>query len=165
MSTYRNEYCPFCKKPLAVHERSEFFYYNRYVGLPYERCPYCNHIYSTNRKLYSNMTVKEKNSISNCYFFNILSTSFTLYAVIICLSILIASGIFKIDIGNIISYILIFPILPCIFLGYLSAKKEYSSLKKLSIDDFKIDEELKRINMQDNYTEDEDLANLLKKLK
>lgn len=165
MSTYRSEYCPFCKKALTIHQRSEFFDYNRYIGLPYERCPHCNHIYSTNRKLYSEMTVEEKANISSCYFFNIISSSFMIYAVAIFLIILIAEGAFKINIGDIVNYVFITPILPCVFLGYLLAKKNYNSLKEITINDFEIDDELKKINMQNNYEKDEDLTDLLKKLK
>ena len=152
MSTYRNEYCPFCKKALTIHERSEFFDYNRYIGLPYERCPHCNHIYSTNRKLYLDMTDEEKSNLSSCYFFNIISSSFTLYAVAILLIIFIAEGAFKLNIGDIVNYVFITPILPCVFLGYLLAKKNYNSLKRLTINDFEnIDDELKEFNINKKF--------------
>lgn len=165
MSTYRSEYCPFCKKPLIIHKRSEFFDYNRYIGLPYERCPYCNHIYSTNKKLYSKMTIEEKSKISVCYFFNVLSLSFMLYAIVIFIIILVAEEAFNINIGDIVNYVFIPPILPCILLGYLFAKRNYNSLKELTINNFEIDEELKNINTQGTYKEDESLSDLLKKLK
>lgn len=165
MSTYRNEYCPFCKKALTIHERSEFYDYTRYIGLKYERCPYCQKIFSTNRKLYSEMNQQEKSNISSCYFFNIISLSFTIYAVIILILIFICSSIFDVNIGDIVGYIFISPVLPAIVLGYLLSKKNYNILKNLTIDDFKnIDEELKEINLKDKK-EDESLKNLLNKLK
>lgn len=144
MSTYRNTRCPYCGQILSLNERSEFYDYNRYIGLSYERCPNCNKIYSTNKKLYSDMNKNEKSQLSACYFFNIISTSFTLYAISIILLILINS--FVGNIANTISMVFLLPILPCIALGFIISKKNYNYIIKLTINDFNIDLELKNIN-------------------
>lgn len=151
MSTYNYTYCPYCNKLQnnILGVRQEFFYYNKYIGLKYNRCPYCNNIYSTGKKLYFQMSKEEKNKIKLIYPINILATSISLFAIILIITFIISGFIFSNNLGDYINYIFIILgilYIPCFIIAFYSAKREYEDIKKMSVDDFNIDEELKQLN-------------------
>lgn len=176
MSTYRNVYCPFCHKALTIHERSEFFSYNRYIGLKYERCPYCKNIYSTGKKLYNEMNEQERVDLFKFYLFNIVSAMVTLWAVIFVTIMIIDYAISNISTfsfdenGNFIMVLMCLCLIPSMILGFLAAKNNYENVKKITIDNFKeyVDEEVITLNKIKSKIveskEDNQLTELIDKL-
>ncbi len=149
MSTYSYTYCPYCKKMLNF-ERSEFYFYERYIDIEFRRCPRCNKIYKTGKKLYNQMNQQEKNNIKNMYYMNIITTSATIFALLLLLAVFILSMIFKDTVGEyIVKSTFIISIISLI-LGYILAKSNYKKIKAITINDFEIDDELKELLRKEN---------------
>ena len=149
MSTYSYTYCPYCKKMLNF-ERSEFYFYERYIDIEFRRCPRCNKIYKTGKKLYNQMNQQEKNNIKNMYYMNIITTSATIFALLLLLAVFILSMIFKDTVGEyIVKSTFIISIISLI-LGYILAKFNYKKIKAITINDFEIDDELKELLRKEN---------------
>lgn len=164
MSTYRYKKCPYCNNYLTIHERSEFFDYNRYIGLSYGRCPNCNKIYSTGLKLYNEMNPNEKQQVKTPKIGTTVSLIFTCYAILLIISVSIATAINTNILENYILYICGIAFLISIPLGMVLGCFLYKHFTELTIDDFEIDEELKQKILNDGKKNDEDLSELLKKL-
>ena len=145
MSTYIRIYCPYCNSKMnGFHERQESYFYSKYIGLPYSRCPHCNKIYRTGKKLYSEMSEMEQNKIKRLFPKNIFSSIFTVSACVIISGTLIGSLISSIS-GNQITFIFLiasllisFPFI-CIW-AYKSSKKELELVKNMKIEDFEVED-------------------------
>ena len=131
-------------------ERSEFYFYERYIDIEFRRCPRCNKIYKTGKKLYNQMNQQEKNNIKNMYYMNIITTSATIFALLLLLAVFILSMIFKDTVGEyIVKSTFIISIISLI-LGYILAKFNYKKIKAITINDFEIDDELKELLRKEN---------------
>ena len=149
MSTYSYTYCPYCKKMLSF-ERSEFYFYEKYIDIEFRRCPRCNKIYKTGKKLYNQMNQQERNKIKNMYYMNIIATVATIFALLFLFVVFIISMVFKDKVGEyIMNSIFIISIISLI-LGYILAKSNYKKIKTITINDFKIDDELKELLRKEN---------------
>ena len=93
MSTYITRKCPYCNKALEFMNRSEFYDYNRKIGLPICRCPYCNQLYKTGLKLYYQMSPDEKSKLSLNKIMTTVSAIFSIWALIFIISIFIFNDI------------------------------------------------------------------------
>ena len=149
MSTYRYSYCPYCHKMINF-DRSEFYFYERYIDLEYRRCPKCNRIYKTDKKLYHQMNQKEKNKIRNMYYINILATSATIFALLFSFVVLLISLFFQDNIGEFVMKSVIIISIVSLVLGYMLAKSNYKQIKSITINDFDIDDELKDLLRKEN---------------
>nr|DAF61724.1 MAG TPA: MqsA [Siphoviridae sp. ct1yA16] len=163
MSTYKSARCPHCGKSLYTLVRTGLGDYSQYVGLPYERCPHCKKIYSTGKKLYSNMNYNDQKRVKKCFIFSTISHFFTLYLLISIIAIILLSlFINNMEYAFIATLILAF--LPCLAFSIFASKAEYESIKDYSLDDFNLDNELRQIVINNN-SEDEALIDLLNRLK
>ena len=149
MSTYRYSYCPYCHKMINF-DRSEFYFYERYIDLEYRRCPKCNRIYKTDKKLYHQMNPKEKNNIRNMYYINIFATSATIFALLFLFAVLLISVFFQDNIGEFVTKSIIIISIISLVLGYILAKSNYEQIKSITINDFDIDDELKDLLRKEN---------------
>ena len=149
MSTYTYSYCPYCKKMINFN-RSEFYFYDRYIDLEYRRCPKCNKIYKTGKKLYHQMNKKEKNKIRNMYYINIIATSATIFALLLIFTVFILSIFFNNNIGEYFMKSIIIITIISLILGYMLAKSNYEQIKSININDFEIDGELKELLRKEN---------------
>ena len=164
MSTYRYTKCPYCNNFLTMHERSEFFDYNRYIGLSYGRCPNCNKIYSTGLKLYNDMNDREKQQLKTPKIGTTISLIFTCFAVLVIIFVIIASIINTSILENYNLYIFGAAFLISLPIGILGGNSLYKRYTSLTMDDFEIDDELRNTIIRDTKQDDEDLSELLKKL-
>ncbi|MBR1653775.1 MAG: hypothetical protein IJ690_02320 [Clostridia bacterium] len=75
MARYVIRKCLFCNRTIEFEhkERSE---YSNYIGLPWQRCPYCKQIYATGLKFYIDMTEEEKQKLKDCRIGNFISNMF-----------------------------------------------------------------------------------------
>ena len=153
MSTYRFSNCPYCKKTLEFMERSESYYFDRYIGLKYERCPHCNKIYTTNKKFYYQMTEDEKKDLHLAYIGNIFFNSLGYIALVFIVLIIIFSIIYS-DVteqmglfGTIIAISSFF----CFVLGYHFSKQDYEEAKQLSTKDYDyLQKDLELLNLNNS---------------
>lgn len=166
MSTHIYEYCPYCNNTITSHERSEFYSYNRFIGLKFERCPHCNKIYSTNKKLYCEMNDNERSKLKHKYYINIFSLSTTLYVILFLAILFISNTLFSINTSDILAFLFILPIIPSIILGYIISKKNFEKLKKYKYEDLIDDEELKNVNIYNslNYKQEKNDMKILDSL-
>lgn len=149
MSTYRYTYCPYCNKMLNL-ERSEFYFYERYVDIEYRRCPKCNKIYKTGKKLYNQMNQQEKNKIKHMYYMNIIATASTIFALLFLVVVFILSIFFNDNIGEYIMKFTSIILAISLFLGYMLAKSNYEKMKIITVKDFEVDDELKELLRKEN---------------
>lgn len=96
------------------------------------------------------MNQQEKNNIKNMYYMNIITTSATIFALLLLLAVFILSMIFKDTVGEyIVKSTFIISIISLI-LGYILAKSNYKKIKAITINDFEIDDELKELLRKEN---------------
>lgn len=138
MSTYITRKCPYCNKALEFMNRSEFYDYNRKIGLPICRCPYCNQLYKTGLKLYYQMSADEKSKLSLNKIMTTISAIFSIWALIFIISIFIFNNIVEDYIFNIFAITIIISI-P---LGILLGIKKYIEIKNIGIEEYNLDNEL-----------------------
>ncbi len=135
---YKFSFCPHCGKKINIQNNIIGGVYSDYIDLPYKKCPYCNEVYSTGKKLYSDMNPKEQEKINNLMIREAINNAGT-YAIItaaifgfICM---ILSWI-NIEIPR--SIMIVVLLIICAFSlvkGYINAKKVLEQIKKITIQD------------------------------
>ena len=142
---YKFAFCPYCAHKFTPHSyvAGEF---EKYIGAQFERCPKCNRIYQTKKKLYSEMTDKEKKKMQYVFLLDILNSAFA-WLIIIAAILAVCLILFKININNnIIILVLLITFIFAILYSYRNCKNNYAHIKEMSIDDLKIyDLEIKEL--------------------
>ncbi len=135
---YKYGFCPHCGKKISIYNNVIGGVYSDYIDFPYKKCPYCNEIYNTGKKLYSEMNQKEKEKIDSLIIreaFHNTGVCIVIFGTIFGFICMVLSWI-GIEVPR-NSMLIIFFII-CIFSfvkGCISAKQVLKQIKNMSIND------------------------------